>query len=639
MADHSAPLTHASLQWDEQGQPESGLFQDVYFSRENGLEETHYVFLEHNDLPERWHKMADHEHFTIAETGFGTGLNFLCAWKSFLETAPETARLHFLSVEKFPLTRSDLEKALSLWPELAEQAKELIHQYPPAVGGFHRLRFNSGRVQLTLMLGDVLECYPELEAQVDAWFLDGFSPATNPEMWTQPLFDTLASLSHEQTTLATFTAAGFVRRGLIASGFAMERCKGYGRKREMMQGKFIGTAAASAPKRQSIKPRNIAVIGAGIAGASVAHALAERGHNIQVFDKASSVAAGASGNAQGLLYLKLPKQPTALSQWHIAGQLYSGRLLQTLLANSEGKDWEIKGAIQLPANQKDAERQQSGSAHSLPDSFVIAKGADELSQVAAIPVQEPGLFFPSSGWVHPPALCKTLLEHPAISLRLDTPIFQLQSQKSGWSLQITAGETFHFDDVILACGHEVQQLLPDEKLHTNEVRGQVSLLNADSLPQLEVPISQRGYIAPPRQGLYCFGATFDREDNDKNVRHESHEENLAHLLQIFPSGWEPAKEQIVGGRVSFRCTTPGHLPYVTALKRLEADRNCAQSKEINKVEDRCNEPHVLYLTVGHGSKGLITAPLAGELLACQISKEPLPLPKVLLDAVKAQHCK
>ncbi|MGB2110249.1 MAG: tRNA (5-methylaminomethyl-2-thiouridine)(34)-methyltransferase MnmD, partial [Marinobacter vinifirmus] len=166
----------ADLVWRD-GVPESARFGDVYFSRDNGLEETRYVFIGRNRLRERFTELADNRHFVVAETGFGTGLNFLAAWAEWLDCRPkdDSAILHFVSVERFPLTRSDLEKALSFWPELAPQAAELIAHYPPLIQGTHRLVLAGGRIRLTLYFGDVLDAWRDLSFQADAWFLDGFA--------------------------------------------------------------------------------------------------------------------------------------------------------------------------------------------------------------------------------------------------------------------------------------------------------------------------------------------------------------------------------------------------------------------------------------------------------------------------------
>lgn len=236
-------LDHAQLHWDEEGQPLSSTFGDVYFSRLSGLEETRYVFLQHNQLPERFAALQDGECLTVGETGFGTGLNFLCTWQLFRQLAPASARLRFISVEKFPLQPNDLQQALALWPQLEELAAQLLPAYQQWLADSQSIVLDNGRVQLDLLPGDAAEQLGLLDAQINAWFLDGFAPAKNPEMWTDALFQQLARLSAPSATLATFTSAGFVRRGLQAVGFDMQRCKGFAFKREMLSGRFTASSA------------------------------------------------------------------------------------------------------------------------------------------------------------------------------------------------------------------------------------------------------------------------------------------------------------------------------------------------------------------------------------------------------------
>ena len=201
-------LPNAQLDWDDQGRPHSRVFNDVYFSDLSGLDETRYVFLEQNRLAERFAALAPGERLVIGETGFGTGLNFLCAWQLFEQHACAGARLHFISVEKYPLSHTDLQRALALWPSLEPFAAPLLTQYVAIHQGFQRLVLDAGRVTLTLLIGDVMEQLPQLDAQVDAWFLDGFAPAKNPDMWTAELFAELARLAAPGSTISTFTSTG-----------------------------------------------------------------------------------------------------------------------------------------------------------------------------------------------------------------------------------------------------------------------------------------------------------------------------------------------------------------------------------------------------------------------------------------------
>lgn len=231
--------TQAALEWRD-GLPYSTAFGDVYFSSDDGLLETEYVFIQGNALVSRWQSLTDNN-FTILETGFGTGLNFLCACKSWLAHAPANAALHFTSVEKYPLSPTDMHKALQHWPALQPIADELLAQYETLLNAGTATLFN-GRTRLQVLFGDATECLSKIDTKADAWFLDGFAPSKNPEMWQPALFEQMARLSQPHTTFATFTSAGIVRRGLTAAGFKVNKQPGFGKKREMICGYFTGSS-------------------------------------------------------------------------------------------------------------------------------------------------------------------------------------------------------------------------------------------------------------------------------------------------------------------------------------------------------------------------------------------------------------
>lgn len=218
----------------------SDIYDDVYFSVEDGLAETRHVFLDSNDLPQAW---AGRAQFTICETGFGTGLNFFAAWNLFERTAAPEAVLHFISFEKHPLSADQIRGALSHWgDEFGDKIEMFLEQYPLSIPGFHRIQITP-RIMLTLIFDDVNDAMPMLQAEVDCWFLDGFRPATNPAMWSDIVFAEMARLSVDGARYATFTSAGAVRRGLAAVGFSVEKIAGYGRKREMICGAYEGVSA------------------------------------------------------------------------------------------------------------------------------------------------------------------------------------------------------------------------------------------------------------------------------------------------------------------------------------------------------------------------------------------------------------
>lgn len=632
----------AQLDWDAEGQPLSRLFGDVYFSNQNGLAETRHVFLANNDLPARFSALGEAEQLAIGETGFGTGLNFLCTWQLFEQQACPGARLHFVSVEKYPLTHGDLQRALALWPELAPFAHELLGQYVALHPGFQRLIFAGGRVILTLLIGDALELLPQLDARIDAWFLDGFAPAKNPQMWTPELFVELARLSGPGTSIGTFTSTGYVRRRLNDAGFKMQRVPGLGNKWEVLKGQFIGTAVGAgkpwfARPAQRHSQRQALVIGAGLAGCATAASLATRGWQVTLLERHATIAAEASGNPQGVLYLKLSAHGTALSRLIVSGFGHTRRLLEQL---QKGRDWDNCGVLQLALDSKEAQRQAQLAA-AFPSDLLVSLDQASAEAKAGIQLPAGGLFYPQAGWVHPPALCRLLAEQPNIRLQLHREALELRRDGQAWQAwngeQLLASAAV----VVLAGAAEIKRFPYSAELPLKRIRGQISRVPATAESSaLRSVVCASGYIAPVRLGEHTLGASFDFNSDNLTLNSADHADNLALLEEIShdlaerlrSAQLDPAQLE---GRAAFRCTSPDYLPIVGPL----ADRPAfikayaVLAKDARQVPDTpCPWLDGLYINSGHGSRGLITAPLSGELIAAWLDAEPLPVPRDVAEA-------
>ncbi|MCL6415559.1 bifunctional tRNA (5-methylaminomethyl-2-thiouridine)(34)-methyltransferase MnmD/FAD-dependent 5-carboxymethylaminomethyl-2-thiouridine(34) oxidoreductase MnmC [Aestuariirhabdus sp. Z084] len=650
MTDNGRNNAHQTpIAWDEQGLPRSSLYDDVYFSVSGGLEESRHIFLANNRLSERWQALSENDHFTVAETGFGTGKNFLCCWQLWRQQAPSNARLHFISTEKHPLGRDDLKRTFSLWPELEPLAQALLHQYPAAWTGIHRLIFDEGRVCLTLCLGDALESLEQLQASVDCWFLDGFAPARNPDIWQPALYMRMSQLSNPNATFSTYTVAGMARRGLVAAGFHVEVAEGCGLKREMLRG-FLPRPVESVPSgspwqypaNSNLGGREIVVVGAGLAGASCAYALARRGWKVRVLEQHSEPAQEASGNPQGVLYTKLSAQGTLLSELVHQGYHFSLALLRQLLPPDQHPlAWSPCGMVQLAYNDKELKRQQqllnSNLAH---PQFFQALNAGQLSDKAGVEVGVGGLYYPNAGWVNPASLCQALLSHPAITLTTHWPLTSLEAINpgSGWRLSNDRGDSLDSSRVILTTGRDCHSLPQSQYLPLKSIRGQISYLasgtsNSDSscgqLPR--TVLCGEGYIAPPRLGQVNVGATFNFDSDLRECRDQDHEFNLDLLHRLSPELHQylnASLPNITGGRANFRTTSPDYLPLVGALVDESAFlETYSRLRKDAKTQFDTPCPYLpgLYVSTAHGSRGLVTCPLAGEMLASEICNEPLPV--------------
>ena len=642
----SYSLSAPALSWGEDGAPHSSQFDDVYFDKESGLEETRYVFLQHNQLYQRWQTLTQ-ANFVIAETGFGTGLNFLCAWQAFEAQSPADKTLHFISVEKYPLSKAALTKALAMWPSLQAYSDALIQAYPEVCHGFHRIELAEGRIQLTLWFGEAATGFEQLNANVDAWFLDGFAPSKNPEMWSDLLFQHIRRLSHKGTSFATFTAAGIVRRGLQSVGFDVRKVKAFGIKREMAIGELNhddqpttkrmaqGQAWFNVRHNDELTTPRVLVVGSGLAGANTAYALAQRGFKVSVWEKASSIADAASGNPQGMLYPKLASQDTPINRFYLSAYLYASRLYNQLSTEDGQAFWQQCGLVQIPKNSQEADKFEKLIQTKLYPENILKK----------YPERPGSLLLPLSGWVKPKDLCERLLAHKNISLVLNRELTDLEkvtacSDLSKRWLAHSAELQEHFSHVILCTANDSNQLKFSPKLPIHPIRGQVSFVDfnradlktqatsVETAQKLDKVLCELGYASPLLDNTLHFGATYDLHDQDEAVREEGHQRNLKILTRMLEVADDSFALEDCQGRVSFRCAVSDYAPIVGPSfhqhKLVESYQPLTRNAKW-QTDDICEQDEGLYLNLGHGSRGLISTPLSGVYLADLVAGTPSPL--------------
>lgn len=646
-------VEQASLSWNEQGTPVSRAFGDVYFSNQNGLEETRYVFLGGNQLPARF---ASHPHslFTVAETGFGTGLNFLTLCQSFADFSqhhPQARlqRLHFISCEKFPLTAADMAQAHQSWPELAVWSKALLSQWPPALPGCHRLLLDDGRITLDLWYGDVnqlIDTFDDsLQHQVDAWFLDGFAPAKNPQMWTPALFDCMARLAREGATLATFTAAGFVRRGLQQAGFTVEKRKGFGHKREMLCGMLsqLRPARQRTPwyQRPAAREGDIAIIGGGIASALLSLALLRRGRRVTIYSDASAPAEGASGNRQGALYPLLNPQDEASGQFFPAAFTFARRCFDALDFSFEHQ-W--CGVTQLGWDEKSQRKIDKMLEMALPAAVAQAVNAGQVDQLAGLPIGCGGMHYPAGGWLCPAELTAGLInsaQQKGMLVRWRHSLTRLEDEGARWLLHFADGGQARHANLVLANGAGLNQLAQSEMLPVYPVAGQVSHVPTNpQLSQLKQVLCYDGYLTPvsPQHQQHCIGASYHRGSRQTGYSAEDQLDNIARLEKCLPqAGWTQTLDASAGeARCGVRCATRDHLPMLGALPDYARTlRQYADLAQLDNQRQAGPAPwHAGAFVLGAlGSRGLCSGPLAAEILAAQLCHEPIPLDAQTLAAL------
>jgi tRNA 5-methylaminomethyl-2-thiouridine biosynthesis bifunctional protein len=595
------PLIPAQPELRE-GTPYAPDYRDVYHSAHGGLEQARQVFLAGTGVPDRW---RGQESFTVLETGFGLGLNFLATWQAWREAPQRPRRLHFVSVEKHPLRVADLARLLAPYSELAIPAGELVAAWPLLVPGCQRLHFEDGALSLTLLFGEVQEL-EQLVLHADALFLDGFSPARNPAMWGPEVMRVLAGKAAPGARLATWCVAGEVRRALEAAGFTVEKRPGFGAKREMLSGTWAGPGPASARL-----PASVAIVGAGLAGTSLAQRLAERGLHVGLFDSQPAPGLEASGNPVGVFRPLFSRDDSCAARFSRAAFCYAMHHWDRLGAAGHNPRWLSCGVVQIARDAAEAQRWAEILAD-YPAEYIQALAADEIEPLTGHHLG--GYRVGLGGWISPPSLCAVQITSAAarIDTRFATAVTAIEPCPSGWRLRLgDRPEVLEFDAVVLANANQAAAFAPE--LPLTPVRGQLSYLPEGSLPALERVIAREGYITPAVDGIHVLGASYDLGDFSTEPHAQAHASNLQRLAGLLP-GWEKnfSADQLQG-RVAFRATTPDRLPIIGALAP------------------------GLYAFTGLGSRGIVWSALGAELLACQLTGEALPVEQDLVAAVSPQR--
>ncbi|WP_051207896.1 bifunctional tRNA (5-methylaminomethyl-2-thiouridine)(34)-methyltransferase MnmD/FAD-dependent 5-carboxymethylaminomethyl-2-thiouridine(34) oxidoreductase MnmC [Saccharospirillum impatiens] len=634
-------MQRPELVFTEAGSPHCARFDDVYFSTDDGYLETDFVFLQGNDLAQRFARLTEYGHFTVAETGFGTGLSALATWELFEQTAPATARLTFISTERYPLSTLHIQQALQAWPLLTERVNRLVADYPPRVPGFHLVEL-SDQVDLLLLFGDVNDTLAELSGQVDAWFLDGFTPSRNPAMWQPPLYQSMARLSHADTTFATFTSASQVQAGLRGAGFAITRKPGFGKKRQMLLGQFEGLQG---PPRPGLWPQNewfwpgacirddkrtAIVIGAGLAGAHTARELARRGWEVTVLEQSAEVASGASGNLQGAVYARLSHDDTPVNRFYTQALHLAQRRLAAL---PDSVPHQQCGLLQLNQGNKEARRFNRLRQHN-PFAGELADIVDQEQTMAhaGVPLPCEGLFFPGGGWVQPVALVKDRLTHPFIQVHRHHRATDLKQLDNGhWQVQCETAEgerTLVASQVILCNAWNAHRLTQSHYLPLKPIGGQVTRIESTpTLAGLKAVICSDRYLVPAFDGAHSLGASFHVGQTEPGWTDQDDVDNLNNARQRLPD-LLPGDEKIRDARAGQRCASPDYFPQAGPLVDVDSFVHLYQTGLTKRLTARLPAPPFhsgLWVNLAHGSKGLCSIPLASRTLAAWITGEPLPI--------------
>ncbi|UTW56739.1 tRNA (5-methylaminomethyl-2-thiouridine)(34)-methyltransferase MnmD [Kordiimonas sp. SCSIO 12610] len=612
------PLNENDLEWRD-GTPIAKAYDDIYFSVDNGLEESRFVFLEGIGAPDVW---CNQPRYVIAETGFGTGLNFLTTWKSWRESNA-SGRLTFISVEAMPLSRTALKNAHKCFPELEDISDQLIDSWPPPENGHHVRHFDDGHITLILIFGKADSALSHLDAKVDAWYLDGFAPAKNPDMWNDTVFDNVARLSRQGAKLATFTAAGFVKRGLADRGFEMRKTPGYGRKRERLVGEYYGPSDLKPNIHRKLLPDwalpplakpdgSIAVIGGGIAGSMIAYALKSRTRNVTVFKSPEEKT--ASSIPAAIMAPRINREIGPLRSFQVSAYAYalSHPVLKTHMYGDDRLDYLAFDAQELQRNRKLYE--------------TIKWGDDWASLTDDI------LTFKRASTIDTQSLLNELLDQIPV---INTHIEQIIPSASKWKVCDHTGKQFDFDLVILATGQNTPHHAALSPNCYTFSAGQVEILEAEGLDLPNHILSYGDHISAccktDKYGdIRVLGSSFEKlselptkEANPSKAISNILLDNLKLHLNI-----DIADAAHLSSWNGIRTNTPDFLPIVGGVpnwEKCDAQYALLKKDALTRGLGSPTYQDGLYLITGFGSKGYQYAPLLSEYLAAQICGEPTPL--------------
>lgn len=621
---------YAKIKWHN-GKPASVDFDDIYYASDNGLDEVNYVFLKHNNLSSRFASLEDNDTFIIAESGFGSGLNFLATQDLWNKTVKSRAKLFFISFEKHPISPQDIREILNKFDSL--DSADFLAQYYILLPGTQRLTFKNN-VVLNLNIGDIKDTISKYNFQADAWFLDGFTPSRNGDMWTDFIVSNISRLSKTGTTFATFTASSSVKKTLQANGFNVIKDKGY-TKREMLYG-----ICDKPNKISEIKPwlvnyhninieKKVIIVGGGISGAATAYSLARRGYKVTIYEKNSDLGMEASGNYQAIVYGNFSGNYTPVLELNYSSYRYTNYLIKSLLTDKV--DYAQSGVVQLAHNTIRLKQQNQILSSNVPEDFCHSLTQQEIENLAGIKINcSSGLYFPYGIWLSPKAFISKLVNHPNITIKLNCTITNFEF-KNKWVIETSTKDIDDAENIVLCNSHMLNQFSHTNSFNLRKTRGQISKIKGNL--GLKTIICGDGYITPNLNDLYTIGATFKNE-NDLDVKITDHEENIQQLSNLI-NNLNIALEDVTG-QVSFRAHTNDYLPLVGPIADYKEFMQCYQKLSLDanyKINTPCPYLPGLFINSHFGAKGMLFAPLCGEIIADYIDGTPSTISESLRQAL------
>ena len=572
--------------------------------------------------------------FTILDTAFEAGNHFLATWQSWSAHPERPQQLHYLALMPTPFSIAELTEAHVAWPEWAAYAQELRRVWPTLMAGFHRLYLAHNKIVLTLMIGDSGKCLQQIEASVDAFYVHG--PAQ--QLWPLPLLGRLNRLAITSAKLTLVDMKNGQQKKLEQAGFVFENPAIVENTKNPTG--FANTAIAYfLPRWQPALPtlnpspdqRHAIIIGAGLAGAAACQRLTLRGWKVSLIERHADIAQEASGNAAGIFMPVLSKDDNPTSRLSRAAYLFARHVWESLGGIGNAFSGASCGVLQVArdADQADAQQRWANQA-THPNDYAQWLTHSAASALLGTEVNNGGWLFPGGGWVHPRSLCQAMLQACGERLKMyfNSSVSALIKTTDGWQVCDDKGKVIASAPVVIMANGMGALTFPQTRdLPLIAIRGQVTYLHADSVPNITKVLCGDGYLTPVADGWRSLGATYD-EDHETTLRQKSQSENIVRLQKILPD-WEVDAAQVpLAGRVGFRCVSTDRLPLIGALP----DPMTKSALREPQLKDMPRFPG-LYGLLGFASRGLIWAPLAAELLAAELNGEPLPIEAELAAAL------
>ena len=640
-------LEPAQISFNSLGIPYSEQFKDTYYSLSGAIDECEHVFIEGNDLKRRW---ANTQTFTIAELGFGFGLNFFVSANYWQKYSNKQSWLHYISFEKHPVKKQDLIRFYEQIDFHSDLIEKFSKYYPLPFKGQHRIEFSEQNISLTLVFNDALLALKDSSFIADAWYLDGFAPRLNNSMWSTEIMHQIARLTNHQGTFATYSCASAIQNNLNHAGFQIKKKAGFAKKREMLTGsKGLESIQSGYTLKQKswllsnkkiFKPRKAIVVGAGLAGVMISAALAKRGWQISLIEQHSNVANEGSGNANAILMPRLSVDHDLQAQLTLLGFLYSTQLLSNLNQTSNNTVWHQCGAIQIPRDAEQWQRmQQITRQENISIEFLQEINSNEASKLANCKLKHPGWLFPQAGWAIPKNICSILLEKYSSQIKFinTTRIDNIEFHNQNWHISSKdKTDIEHAPVIILTNALNANQYEQTRWCPLNAKRGQLTYIGNETINlNLQKIICSDIYISPSINNNYILGATFVSGDTSIEIRSNEHQENITKLNKLAPDLFIKKNTQL-DGRAAIRAVSPDRLPIVGPVAQEKDFYHDFHNAALGSTKSTYPIPKYhqgLYLATGFGSRGIAWIPICTEALASLICCEPNLLNQQLLNAI------